>query len=96
MEAVRLIEAAIAKRQIPGAVIRIRHGGKIVLREARGFRQLEPIPEPMELSTLFDLASLTKPLATTPVALAVLRAQGIDRHRRLRDFLPRFPGRPGR
>src|SRR5258706_13611404 len=59
-----LINKAIADRQIPGAVLLIGHNGKVAYRKAYGHRSLEPRLEPMTLDTIFDIASLTKMVAT--------------------------------
>ena len=63
-----LVQKAITEHQIPGAVVVIGHGGKIVFHKAYGNRSLEidhkPHIEPMTEDTIFDMASLTKPLAT--------------------------------
>jgi uncharacterized protein YbbC (DUF1343 family)/CubicO group peptidase (beta-lactamase class C family) len=72
----QIIEAEIAKKQLPGAVIIVGRQGKIVWRRAYGQRALEPQPEAMTLDTIFDLASLTKVVATaTSVMILVERGQ---------------------
>jgi CubicO group peptidase (beta-lactamase class C family) len=97
----RLVEAAITADRMPGAVIQIGHAGKIVYREAFGSRKLDgepgldgsPAPaEPMTEDTIFDLASLTKAVATT-VAVLQLYEKGLVRidepvQRYLPDFNP--------
>ena len=50
---------------IPGAVVLVGHRGRIVYRKAFGQRCLEPQPQPMTVDTIFDIASLTKVVATT-------------------------------
>jgi uncharacterized protein YbbC (DUF1343 family)/CubicO group peptidase (beta-lactamase class C family) len=55
----------IAAGHVPGAVILVGHQGRIVYRKAFGLRAVEPCPEPMRVDTIFDLASLTKVVATT-------------------------------
>ena len=59
-----IVEAEIAKKQLPGAVVLVGRQGKIVWRRAYGNRALEPQPEAMTTETIFDLASLTKSVAT--------------------------------
>ena len=61
----RTIEQAIKEDKIPGAVLLIGHNGSVVYRKAYGKRAILPTPEPMTVDTIFDLASLTKVVATT-------------------------------
>ncbi len=70
------VETEIAKKQLPGAVVLVGRQGKIVWRRAYGHRALEPAPEPMTVDTIFDLASLTKVVATaTSVMILVERGR---------------------
>lgn len=84
------VEQAIAKREIPGCVVMIGRREGIAFSKAYGNRALQPTVEPMTLDTVFDLASLTKPIATaTSIMLLVERGEV-----RLRDpvvtYLPEF------
>ena len=70
-----IVEKAIADDELPGAVLLVGHRGVIVHRKAYGFRAVLPAREPMTVDTIFDLASLTKVVATTS-AIAKLLEQG--------------------
>src|SRR5579863_7382425 len=59
-----IVEEAIEDEQIPGAVVLLGHDGEVIYRKAFGERALEPRREPMTSDTIFDLASLTKVVAT--------------------------------
>jgi len=59
-----VIEKAIKRKEIPGAVVLVLHGDDTAYRKAFGHRALEPNKEPMTLDTIFDMASVTKPVAT--------------------------------
>ncbi len=59
-----VIAEAITARELPGAVVLVGHRGKVVFRKAYGNRAVEPFAEPMTLDTVFDVASLTKTVAT--------------------------------
>ncbi|MCY7377490.1 MAG: serine hydrolase, partial [Pyrinomonadaceae bacterium] len=59
-----LVTKDIADKKLPGAVIIVGHKGKIVYRQAFGNRALVPTVEKMTVDTIFDVASLTKPIAT--------------------------------
>src|SRR5204862_1386290 len=70
-----LVEQDIKDKKMPGAVVLVGHKGKIVFRKAYGNRSLVPTVEPMTLDTIFDIASLTKVVATT-TSVMVLVEQG--------------------
>lgn len=70
-----LVNDAIAARQTPGAVVVVGRGDQVVYRQAFGNRAVEPAVEPMTLDTIFDLASLTKVVATT-TAVMILVEEG--------------------
>ncbi|HEX5069992.1 MAG TPA: exo-beta-N-acetylmuramidase NamZ domain-containing protein [Vicinamibacterales bacterium] len=63
---------AIAQHQLPGAVVVIGRGDSVVWRKAYGQRAIVPSPEPMTLDTVFDIASLTKVVATTPAVMMLV------------------------
>ncbi|MGE0130538.1 MAG: exo-beta-N-acetylmuramidase NamZ domain-containing protein [Blastocatellales bacterium] len=73
-----IIGAEIGKKQLPGAVVIVGRQGKIVWRRAYGNRALEPQPEPMTIDTIFDLASLTKVVATA-TSMMILVERGLVR-----------------
>jgi CubicO group peptidase (beta-lactamase class C family) len=81
-----IIEAEIAKKQLPGAVVIVGRKGKIVWRRAYGNRAVEPASEPMTVSTIFDLASLTKVVATA-TSMMILVERGLIR---LGDAVSRY------
>ncbi|HKX33570.1 MAG TPA: exo-beta-N-acetylmuramidase NamZ domain-containing protein [Blastocatellia bacterium] len=71
-----IIETEISKKQLPGAVVLVGRQGRIVWRQAYGNRALEPEPERMTPDTIFDLASLTKVVATaTSIMILVERGR---------------------
>src|SRR5262245_25390767 len=81
-----IIEVEIAKKQAPGAVVIVGRKGKIVWRRAYGARAVEPAVEPMNVSTIFDLASLTKVVATA-TSMMILVERGLVR---LGDSVTRY------
>ncbi|MCV7415803.1 beta-lactamase family protein [Mycolicibacterium litorale] len=94
-----LIGDAITAHRLPGAVVQIGHGGRVVFRQAYGLRKLAGEPgldgsaapaEPMTEDTIFDLASLTKCLATA-VAVMQLYEQGrVGLDDAVQEYLPGF------
>lgn len=85
----REILAAIAREEIPGAVLWIESKGE-VYRKAYGNRIVSPEREPMTEDTIFDLASLTKVMATTPAILKLLGEGRIRLEETVASHLPRF------
>ena len=85
-----VIEEAIADSIIPGAVLLVIRSGAIVHQKAYGWRSLEPTRERMTLDTIFDMASMTKPVATASSVMKLVEAGKV----RLRDpvgtYLPEF------
>ncbi|MCU1290222.1 MAG: hypothetical protein JWN60_2451, partial [Acidobacteria bacterium] len=81
-----LVEKDIADKKLPGAVIIVGHKGKIVYRKAFGNRSVSPTVEKMTVDTIFDAASLTKPIATA-TSVMILVEQG---KLRLNDTIGRF------
>ena len=60
-----LVAEAIAEKKLPGAVVLVGHRDRVLYQKAFGNRALVPNLEPMTIDTIFDLASLTKVVATT-------------------------------
>src|SRR5579863_5328789 len=73
-----VINQAIREDKIPGAVVVVGHNGQVVYRKAYGNRALVPVKEPMTADTIFDIASLTKIVATTSGMMKLVE-QGLVR-----------------
>jgi len=84
------VEQAIREDRIPGAVLQIGHQGQILHRKAYGKRALVPAPEPMTLNTIFDLASLTKVVATTSSLMKLFEEGKFRLNDRVTQYLPEF------
>src|ERR1035441_7226698 len=84
------VEQAIQEGRIPGAVLLIGHNGQIVHRKAYGKRALVPAPEPMTVDTIFDLASLTKVVATTSSLMKLFEEGRFRLNDRVTQYLPEF------
>ena len=81
---------AVAQRVFPGAVALVGKGEEIIFESAFGCRSLIPEKAPMQLDTIFDLASLTKPLATAPAIMLLAREKKIRLDDRVTRFFPNF------
>jgi uncharacterized protein YbbC (DUF1343 family)/CubicO group peptidase (beta-lactamase class C family) len=82
----QIVLADIADKKLPGAVVIVGRKGKIVYRKAFGNRSLVPTVEKMTVDTIFDVASLTKPVATA-TSIMILVEQG---KLRLNDTIGKF------
>ena len=86
------VEEAIRAGETPGAVIVIGHQDEIVLRQAFGHRSLAP-PRPMPADAVFDIASLTKVVATTPAVLQLVEKGSLQLDAPVARYWPEFKGR---
>lgn len=85
-----VVERAIADEAVPGAVVLVGRRGKIAYVKAFGMRAVTPEGEPMTRDTVFDLASLTKPVATATAVMILLEQGKVRLDDRLRTLLPEF------
>jgi uncharacterized protein YbbC (DUF1343 family)/CubicO group peptidase (beta-lactamase class C family) len=85
-------EQAIQNGLIPGAVIVVGHDGKIVHRKAYGARAIVPAREAATLDTIYDVASLTKVIATTPAIMKLFEQGKIRPDDPVTTYLPEFQG----
>jgi len=88
----RVVDEAIAAGQMPGCVVVVGRRGKLVLQRAYGRRQVRPADEPMTPGTVFDLASLTKPLATATAVMLLVEDGKLRLSDRVSKHLPEFTG----
>ena len=85
-----VIEQSIHDGNIPGAVLVVGHNGHVVYRRAYGHRALEPRRESMTVDTIFDLASLTKVVATTPAVMQLVEQGKVRLNDPVAKYLPEF------
>jgi len=85
-----IIQQAIADGNVPGAVLLVGHNGTVIYRKAYGNRALEPRHEPMTLDTIFDLASLTKVIATTTAVMQLIEQGKVRLNDPVAKYLPEF------
>jgi uncharacterized protein YbbC (DUF1343 family)/CubicO group peptidase (beta-lactamase class C family) len=85
-----IVQRAIEQDQIPGAVVLVWHNGAVVYRKAFGHRSLEPRREPMTVDTIFDLASLTKVIATTTAVMQMVQSGQVRLNDPVAKYLPEF------
>jgi uncharacterized protein YbbC (DUF1343 family)/CubicO group peptidase (beta-lactamase class C family) len=85
-----IVNQGIADHKIPGAVVIVGHNGEVVYRRAYGERSLVPDRETMTVGTIFDMASLTKVLATAPSVMQLYQEGKIDVDAPVARYLPEF------
>lgn len=85
-----VINQAIREKQIPGAVLAVVRHGKMAYLKAYGNRQLIPTVEPMTTNTVFDLASCTKPVATTMAIMLLIERGMLRTTDAVNMYLPHF------
>ena len=90
-----LVAAAIARHELPGAVVLVGRGDQILYQRAFGNRVVAPAAEAMTLETIFDLASLTKVVATTTSVMTLVERGRVRLNDPVMLFIPEF-GRYGK
>ena len=85
------MDAAVARGVFPGVVVLVNVGGRVEFLRAAGRRTLDDgDTSPMREDTIFDLASLTKPLATTTAMMLSVRDRKIGLDDRVTRFFHNF------
>src|SRR5574338_340620 len=85
-----VINAAITEKKTPGVVLLVGRHDRIIYQKAFGNRALSPATEPMTVDTIFDLASLTKVVATTTAVMQLLEEGKVRLSDRVATFIPEF------
>jgi len=85
-----LVQEQVNDQAITGAVLVVGHGGKIVHQKAFGLRATSPRAEAMTLDTIFDLASLTKVVATTPSVMRLIQYGQVRLDEPVAHYIPDF------
>ncbi|QDU71391.1 serine hydrolase [Mucisphaera calidilacus] len=88
MRADDAVAAAMARGEIPGAVLCVGDSRGVFYRKAYGDRAVVPRRVGMGVNTVFDMASLTKPIATTASVLKLVDEGKIELDRPAADYLP--------
>jgi CubicO group peptidase (beta-lactamase class C family) len=93
--ACRVLEDAIAAGAFPGCAFGVLAEGKVLLQDARGRFTYEQDSSLVTSGTVFDLASVSKVIATTAIAMLLYQRGQLDLDERLGTLLPEFlAGRP--
>lgn len=87
----RVLEQAIENGSTPGVALLADARGKVVYRKAVGSAQIYPEQRPLSETTIFDVASLTKVMATTTAIMLLVRDNRLALNDRLKKYLPECP-----
>jgi len=85
-----IIQASIENHEVPGAVLIVGHDGRAIYRKAYGMRSLEPTRSAMTVDSVFDIASLTKVVATTTAAMQLMEQGKIRLNDLVVKYIPEF------
>ena len=85
-----VVERALKEGNIPGAVVLAAHEGCVAFEKAYGNRSVQPTVEAMSLDTIFDLASLTKVIATTPAVMVLVQQGKLRLDDPVSTYIPAF------
>ena len=87
-----VIDAEIAQHHLPGAVVLVGRKGRIIWNKSYGSRAVEPAREPMTVDTIFDLASLTKIVATATSILILVERGKVRLAAPVSTYIPELKG----
>ncbi len=85
-----LLKDAVDKGNAPGAVLLVGHNGTVVYRKAYGNMSMDGAKEPMTPDTVFDVASLTKVLATTTSVMRMVQLGEVKLNDPVAKYIPEF------
>lgn len=85
-----VVQEGLDRGRMPGCVVLVGRNGKVVYHRAFGHRQLVPEKQEMKTDTVFDLASLTKPIATATCVMLLVEQGRVELDAPVRQYLPDF------
>jgi beta-N-acetylhexosaminidase len=88
----RVVDEFIARRAFPGAVLAVGKDGALVHLKAFGHQSYAADSPPVTPTTLYDLASVTKVVVTTTMAMMLVDEGKLDLNKPVSAFLPGFRG----
>lgn len=90
LRAFKILTGAVEEKAFPGAATAITHTGKVVALKALGRFTYDATSPPVETESIFDLASLTKVVATTTMAMILYERGLLDLEMPVVGILPEF------
>jgi CubicO group peptidase (beta-lactamase class C family) len=89
----KIIQEGVRQHAFAGAVALVLVNGYPLLKGGYGYRTLYPRRELMTVDSIFDIASLTKPVATTTAVMLLVEEQKISLGMKVSDLVPTFAGK---
>jgi uncharacterized protein YbbC (DUF1343 family)/CubicO group peptidase (beta-lactamase class C family) len=86
------VAEAVGRKELPGAVVLVARRGSVVWRKAYGSRAVEPAREAMTTDTIFDVASLTKVVATATSAMILVERGRLRLSDPVSNYIPELKG----
>jgi CubicO group peptidase (beta-lactamase class C family) len=86
----QVVEEEITKGNFPGAVVLVGQEDKILYWNSFGYKEIDPCDEPVDKNTIFDLASMTKPIATATSIMILRDRKKIELDDYVSKYLPAF------
>lgn len=85
-----MIAEGISEKKMPGCVVCIGRRGQIAWKKAYGNKQVEPGLVPMTTDTVFDMASITKPVATATSIMLLIERRKLSLSDKVSTLIPEF------
>jgi uncharacterized protein YbbC (DUF1343 family)/CubicO group peptidase (beta-lactamase class C family) len=85
----RLVEQSIAEKKMPGCIVAVGNRDGVFYQKAFGNRSLDPVA-PMTLDTVFDMASITKPVATATSIMQLIERGELRLKDKVSSYFPEF------
>ncbi|HEU5337357.1 MAG TPA: serine hydrolase domain-containing protein [Terriglobales bacterium] len=87
-----VLQRAISERAFPGCAISVLHEGRLVGLKGLGHFTYEPNSPQVQAETIFDLASVSKVVATTSMAMLLYERGQLELDAPVSSLLPEFAG----
>lgn len=87
-----IVDEGLRYDRMPGCVVLVGYQGRIEWLKSYGSRQLKPETVPMTTDTVFDLASLTKPVATATSIMLLIEDGSVELDAPATKYIPEFAG----
>ncbi|HEY4261007.1 MAG TPA: serine hydrolase domain-containing protein, partial [Schlesneria sp.] len=86
----KAVEDGLKIGRMPGCVVMVGRQGKVVFEKAYGKRAVMPVIEEMTVDTVFDMASITKPMATATSIMILIERGELRLRDKVSYYIPEF------